>query len=275
MKRGLLDPKNDVVFKALFGSVDSKHILKSFLKSILVLPEEDYEEIYIADTNSRITKVEDKLSVLDLKLKMKTGKIINIEIQIVNEKNLENRIMYYSAGLIREQLKTGEEYKNLNRVINITIINFTLRDKKTNYHHKAGLYYEDMELMTDLLEINILELPKVSKTIKSKLDVWMNFLKTREKEELDVLVQKEPELEDAVIKLVELSEDETLRALAFYREKALKDKNSQLLTAREEGLQEGMNRGRQELINNMLAKGLSVNEISDLTGIDIHEIKIK
>jgi predicted transposase/invertase (TIGR01784 family) len=97
----------------------------------------------------------------------------------------------------------------------------------------------------------------------------MNFLKTREKEELDVLVQKEPELEDAVIKLVELSEDETLRALAFYREKALKDKNSQLLTAREEGLQEGMNRGRQELINNMLAKGLSVNEISDLTGIDI------
>ena len=225
-----------------------------------------------ADTNSRITKVEDKLSVLDLKLKMKTGKIINIEIQIVNEKNLENRIMYYSAGLIREQLKTGEEYKNLNRVINITIINFTLRDKKTNYHHKAGLYYEDMELMTDLLEINILELPKVSKTIKSKLDVWMNFLKTREKEELDVLVQKEPELEDAVIKLVELSEDETLRALAFYREKALKDKNSQLLTAREEGLQEGMNRGRQELINNMLAKGLSVNEISDLTGIDIHEI---
>jgi predicted transposase/invertase (TIGR01784 family) len=103
----------------------------------------------------------------------------------------------------------------------------------------------------------------------------MNFLKTREKEELDVLVQKEPELEDAVIKLVELSEDETLRALAFYREKALKDKNSQLLTAREEGLQEGMNRGRQELINNMLAKGLSVNEISDLTGIDIHEIKIK
>jgi ribosomal protein S11 len=30
-----------------------------------------------------------------------------------------------------------------------------------------------------------------------------------------------------------------------------------------------MNRGRQELINNMLAKGLSVNEISDLTGIDI------
>ena len=109
-----------------------------------------------ADTNSRITKVEDKLSVLDLKLKMKTGKIINIEIQIVNEKNLENRIMYYSAGLIREQLKTGEEYKNLNRVINITIINFTLRDKKTNYHHKAGLYYEDMELMTDLLEVNIL-----------------------------------------------------------------------------------------------------------------------
>ena len=109
------------------------------------------------------------------------------------------------------------------------------------------------------------------------------LLKTREKEELDVLVQKEPELEDAVIKLVELSEDETLRALAFYREKALKDKNSQLLTAREEGLQEGMNkglqegmnRGRQELINNMLAKGLSVNEISDLTGIDIHEIKIK
>ena len=82
----------NVVFKALFGSADSKHILKSFLKSILVLPEEDYEEIYIADTNSRITKVEDKLSVLDLKLKMKTGKIINIEIQIVNEKNLENRI---------------------------------------------------------------------------------------------------------------------------------------------------------------------------------------
>ncbi|GHS90261.1 hypothetical protein AGMMS49957_15870 [Synergistales bacterium] len=41
----LLKPKNDVIFKRIFGTEENKDILTGFLKSVLRLPEDEYDEV--------------------------------------------------------------------------------------------------------------------------------------------------------------------------------------------------------------------------------------
>ncbi|MDR1661307.1 MAG: Rpn family recombination-promoting nuclease/putative transposase, partial [Azoarcus sp.] len=43
----ILPPKSDEVFKMLFGDEQNKEILAGFLKALLPLPDDDYEEIEI------------------------------------------------------------------------------------------------------------------------------------------------------------------------------------------------------------------------------------
>jgi len=45
----ILSPKKDLVFKLLFGDERSVGILTDFLKSVLKLPIEDYEEVTIVN----------------------------------------------------------------------------------------------------------------------------------------------------------------------------------------------------------------------------------
>ena len=49
MTRDILPPKNDVVFKLLFGDQRNGDLLIDFLKAVISLPEDDYSEIAVVD----------------------------------------------------------------------------------------------------------------------------------------------------------------------------------------------------------------------------------
>lgn len=71
----VLDPKNDVVFQKLFGMKKHKHILISFLNSILnltgknAIKDVEFEEKYL-DVSLIASE---KLSILDLRVTTETG----------------------------------------------------------------------------------------------------------------------------------------------------------------------------------------------------------
>jgi hypothetical protein len=61
----------------------SKNILSDFLKAVLPgLAQEEFEELAIADPHLKREFAGDKLEILDVKLRTKSGKSIDIEIQI-------------------------------------------------------------------------------------------------------------------------------------------------------------------------------------------------
>jgi predicted transposase/invertase (TIGR01784 family) len=49
MTKDILPPKNDVVFKLLFGDKRNGDLLADFLKAVIRLPEDDYSEITVVD----------------------------------------------------------------------------------------------------------------------------------------------------------------------------------------------------------------------------------
>ncbi|MGL5798208.1 MAG: Rpn family recombination-promoting nuclease/putative transposase, partial [Cetobacterium sp.] len=116
---------------------------------------------------------------LDVKAVANDGTIINVEIQLRNEYNMPKRTLYYWSKLYSEQLKSGENYLNLNRTICINILNF-IEFKETLGYHSVFKILEEKEkiVLNKDFEIHFLELPKLIKFSKDDpLSGWGMFLK--------------------------------------------------------------------------------------------------
>lgn len=118
----LLPRTNDLIFKTIFGDPKHQSILRGFLQSVLDIPKEEYEYLEIIDPHSRLNCINDKETILDIKLKTKSKKIIDIEMQVQTSSILKSRVIHYLANMLHEQLKIGDNYDKLKRVISILII---------------------------------------------------------------------------------------------------------------------------------------------------------
>ncbi|MDR2209013.1 MAG: Rpn family recombination-promoting nuclease/putative transposase, partial [Azoarcus sp.] len=82
MPHPFLSPRNDQVFKLIFGDAQNTGPLTDFLKATLDLPPEDLLDIVLVDPHLRGKKPDDKQGILDVKVKTATGKLVDIEIQV-------------------------------------------------------------------------------------------------------------------------------------------------------------------------------------------------
>ncbi|WP_407636647.1 Rpn family recombination-promoting nuclease/putative transposase [Acetivibrio cellulolyticus] len=278
-----LKAKNDFVFQRIFGRQENKEILISFLNAILMLEDENI--IYDIDVmeNTRLEKdrPDDKLGILDIRARTKTGTQINIEIQIVNQYNMDKRTLFYWSKLYTEQLNEGQPFIELKKTITINILDFEYI-KVENYHSVFHLLEDcnkDYKL-TDVLEIRFIELPKFRKIqpdMSKPLDRWLLFLEDSPKEVLDMAMKAEPAIEKAQKVLEYLGTNEEIRRYYDLREKAIHDEITRITGAREEGLQLGIQQGMQqqrfEAAKKMINDGLEDKLIEKYTGVSLSEIE--
>jgi predicted transposase/invertase (TIGR01784 family) len=259
----LLSVKLDLVFKLIFGDQRNTDILSSFLKSVLDIPEEEYERITIVDPHVKADFPGDKYGILDVKIHTKSGQVIHTEIQITPIPEMDERTLYYQSKMVTEQIGSGQDYSQIKKVVSIIITDYALKQLSGSgrYHHQFRYRTDDGIELTDLAEINTLELSKLpDETDRTELWNWMRFMATKNEEELNMLATKSPELKKAVGVLKELSADERTRMIAEDREKARRDMASRLDGARREGREEGVENERKFVLE-LLAQGLSAEEI--------------
>ena len=128
----ILPPTDDWIFKLLFGDERNKSILISFLKSLVDLPDEEYELTFL-DTHLKSETEDDKLGIVDVKVQTKTGKIIDIEIQVNPVKHIGKRLSFYKSKLVVEQIGKGERYDVIQKVICICITKYVLFPRVEDY----------------------------------------------------------------------------------------------------------------------------------------------
>ena len=142
---------NDYIFKRLFSKKGNEDILKDLLEGILEIPIKEVE--VMQEVELERVDIKDKLGVLDIKAIINENITVNIEMQIVDEKNMIERTLYYWAGLYYTGLKRGKDYKLNNKVITINILMYNIF-KKENYHTIATIRdNENKNKITDKLEI--------------------------------------------------------------------------------------------------------------------------
>ncbi|MDR1463574.1 MAG: Rpn family recombination-promoting nuclease/putative transposase, partial [Azoarcus sp.] len=194
MHRPFLSPRNDIVFKMLFGDARNVDILTAFLEAALDLPPEDYEEVTIVDPHLARENPKDKLGILDVKVRTPSGKIIDIEIQLSDQAQMRARIVYYLARMVTEQIGEGDDYRKIERSICILVTDYVLVSENRNYHNRYQLHDPGTgSCFTDLLEVDTLELPKLPRDRDGTgLWDWLKFLDARSEEELNMLADKNP-----------------------------------------------------------------------------------
>ena len=278
--------KLDIIFKRVFGDKKNKNIIIAFLSDILEIPRKNIKEVYIDNVELPPEYLGEKFSRLDLKLEVQDindseNKIINIEMQVNSEPAFKERTLFYWSKMYSEELKSSEEYDSLKKTVCINIINFNLFTSPEYQSHFQILEKDRQELLTDKFSIYFFELKKVKKSQKGKpVEDWLNLINAEKKEELMALELSTniPEVKDVIVKVRELSSDEKLRRLAYYREKRLHDEANAINGSKKEGIKIGRAEGRaegrvegrvereKELIAMMRQQGYSEEQINKLFG---------
>ncbi|MDR3314330.1 MAG: Rpn family recombination-promoting nuclease/putative transposase [Oscillospiraceae bacterium] len=243
----ILSPKMDVIFKLLFGDARNADILGDFLQAVLDLDAAEFAELTIVDPHLKQEFPQDKLGILDVKLKTKSGHTIDIEIQVLSMPEMRQRLVYYLSNMITEQLREGDSYLELKRSICIAIVDFPLITESGSCHTVFRLLEQQEHFpFTNLLEINVLDLTKVPTEEPGKLMDWLRFIKAEQEEEFQMASNENAAIQKAYAKLQVLSDDEANKMLYDARVKAWRDEQSRLGGARRDGLAEGRAEGRME-----------------------------
>ena len=280
-----LSPKLDVVFQALFGEVGNESITKGFLETIL---ERKIDSIDLSKNPIlRREFKEEKLGVLDIIAKLDKDEICNIELQIVDKKNIIERILYYWSRLYSRQIKSGEDYKILQKAIVILITDFKIENLEELDYHSRWKIMEDKQgkkiILTQKLEIDIIELPKIigkEKEQDNLLD-WLYFLENPKSERVTKKMKENENLKEAVKKLDNLSEDEKMQRIADLRQKAIMDEKAIYEKGLEVGIEKGIEKGimegsqkeKIEIAKKMLELKIDKETIAKATGLTEQEIE--
>ena len=260
LEKPLLKPKIDIVFQSLF-SKENKEITKNFVQSLL---GKKINKIEINNDKELFReKPDDKLGMLDLQLDIDNEEKIDVEIQLIDKHNIEQRLLYYWSKLYSSTIKIVDDYANSKRVVLIAILDYDLDLTKFSKEMQTQWMLRETKnpekLLTDKLEIDIIELRKVKheyeKNKDNKKAQWMMFLDDPNLKEVKEIMKKNKEIEDAVVVVHKMTEDEKMQRLADLREKAIMDEKAIRRAGVEEGREEGRKEGRKEGIKEGIKEG--------------------
>ena len=271
----IYDPKEDFIFKMIFGSEENKSILISLLNSILK------ERPYIKDVkleNNEISKIfkDSKSSRLDILAVDDNGIKYDIEMQCRKTKDIPNRAVYYASKLFTKDLKENDDY-NKSRVISIWIFAENVTNRKSAISEALMTFQpnkdDDYEILTDNIRIIYLELRKYlinSYNYNDKLTKWVDFLTNPIK--LDRNTVEDKDIEKAIKTLDYISTNDEERLIIDKIIEGRNDFYSAKNIAKEEGREEGLKEKSIEIAKNMLKLNIDINIISQSTGLSVEEI---
>ena len=255
----------------LFGEQKHERITKKLIEDVI---EEKVETIELEQTPYLLgIQADDKVGIIDVRATINNKNPIDIEMQILDNKDIEKRILFYWSKLYMKQIERGEDYEKLNRSISIIFLDYELKKFKELPIHTKWQIKESKngrKILTEDLEIHIIEIPKINKMIENgKLKKWIMFLENPEGEETKKMAEKEKEIKEAIETLEEISSDEVKERIAELRQKYIMDKKSEIRTAEEKGIE----KGKQEVAKKMKQKKFSTDDIMETTGLTKEQIE--
>ncbi|GHU13847.1 transposase [Alphaproteobacteria bacterium] len=271
-------PTNFVLFKIILGDPKHSRLLIHFLNAA-IKSESPITSVEILDSEPTPEYVNQKGSRLDIRARTQDNEIVNVEMQCGTEKHMVARSLFYWSKLFSGQLEVSEKYHELKKTVSITILDFRLFQDDKRYWRKGHLVDDETgERMTDLLEMQFIELNKMRQfDEKSPITFWIEFFRDPYSERVRALCDYVPEIQEAKEMFVKAKADPKVREWIYTREKNLRDYINDISCAKDEGKAEGIAEGiaekARETALKMLSKGMNVEDIAEITGLSVAQIK--
>ena len=276
----------DVIFKSVF--LKEKDILLKMIYDITGIKEtSSYEEI-IPGYELETSKIDGKVNRCDLLVKIGDKYFINVELNYLHEKSVLYRNMMQLFRISIQITESGMTDKDLSQK-HIGQLNFNTFSNNNNREILKG-YYQDEEgnKLNDLLTFWNIDIVKCYKKVYNNIEDaqklpkavrWGALLYTDVHDiELikkilgDDLLTMEQRTK-LVASITDVVDNTKILQEWMLEENARMKHEGQMAYAREEGIERGLEEKNKEIIINMLKKGYEYNEISDITGKTIEEIK--
>ncbi|MFC5406681.1 Rpn family recombination-promoting nuclease/putative transposase [Cohnella soli] len=118
-----LNPKNDFLFKRLFGEEEGKRLLISLLNAILRRTggQAITDVSIVEDTHLAREMIEDKEATLDILCEVNGQEQVNIEMQVRRFEHMNLRSLFYVGKLLTDSLRNGQPYEQLMRSIGVNM----------------------------------------------------------------------------------------------------------------------------------------------------------
>lgn len=267
-------PKNDIIFKILFGNAKDTGLLINFLNA--ALPSDNpIVSVNVEPTELTPMLVGKKGVRLDISATTSDNQIINIEMQKDDRHDIEARSLFYWAKLFAAQAEVGDYCIELRRAVCINILNFQLFRKDKEFWHKFGLREDTTgEFMNDLMRIHFFEIPKArGLALGDPIVDWLNFIDDPYSEKVEPLYKKYDVFKEAKIKYEKAITDPQTQELLRIQAKAEMDYNNEMYHARLEGREEGREQEKYDSAKRFLDMGLPIEKVAQGTGLSVAEIK--
>ena len=281
----------DWAIKRLLRQKANFDVLEGFLTVFL---GEKVSVLEILESEGNQESADDKFNRVDIKARNSKDEIIIIEVQNTRELYYLERILYGVAKAITEHIHMGDRYYKVKKVYSISILYFDIGKGDDYLYHGQnqfiGVHTKDhlqvnvkekdaivsrlpADIFPEYILIRVNEFDKVAVT---PLEEWMKYLK-------DGIIRpdtKAPGLGEAREKLKYYSMSPAERMAYDKHLSAVMVQNDVLdsakLEGRLEGIAEGIAEGRaerdREIVRSMKSAGLSMEQISQITGIPYQEI---
>ena len=248
-----LDPKNDLIFKRIFG--ENPDILISFLNALMPFEEDRViEQIEYLPAELVPETPMSKNSIVDVRCKDNKGIQFIVEMQMYWTPSFMSRVLFNASKAYVRQTEPNFQYKNLQPVYTLSLINDIFREDTDEFYH----HYKIVDILNTNkrikgLEFIFIELPKFKPqnfTEKKMIALWLRFL-TEIKDQTEFVspdFNSSKETKKAV-KILEIT-SYTKRQLAAYdkywdnisTEMSVMSEQKELakIEGREEGREEGL-----------------------------------
>ena len=248
-----IKPTVDFAFKKIFGSPENVAALIGLLNAILSL-KRPIVAVEIMNPFNYQDFAEAKLIVLDVRCRDQDGRLLNVEMQVSVYGGLIERLVYYACSMYRDQLSAGDDYGLAGPAISICLLNQVLFKDTAQPHHRFQMIdrASGRELL-NAVELHTVEMAKFDldeRSIReaSKLEQWVFLLLHAQDYDAATLRRLLPGIEfDTAIRAIEtisaITED---KQMYDQREKAQRDYEWALSSARREGKEEGHQEGHKE-----------------------------
>jgi predicted transposase/invertase (TIGR01784 family) len=266
-----IDPKVDFAFKLMLGSPEHPAVTIHFLNAILQLKSPVTEVEILNPIHEKKDRSEDKIVVLDILARDSLGRRFNVEMQTTRQVDLPRRLLYYSSLTYGRQIGQGQNYTDLRPVISICVLDEIIFARATHprYHHSFRLWCDQEDLVfTNDFEFHALELPKFTPSSDNigglqAEEKWLYLLRHAESMDSDQLAALlvDPPYQEAIGVLDMISRNPEDRQFYDARLKFLRDQQSQLDAAMQEGMNKGREEGREVGREEGLEEGLERGEL--------------
>ena len=270
----------DFGFKRIFGTDPNKELLINFLNSLFDGEEVIKDVKYLNSENVGDVYTERK-AIFDVYCENEKGEKFIVEMQNAYQTYFKDRSLFYSTFPIREQSPKGSDWNFcLKKVYVVALLNYKMSDdafdSSDTIHTIALMDTKTNKVFNTKLLFKYVEVGRFDKTdeeLTSLSDKWMYVLKN-----LSRLDNRPAALREKIFSKLFAAASVarfTPTELREYEDslKAYRDIKNSLDTAKEEGREEGREQRNIEIAKKMLAAGMDIDIIINMTDLSKDEFE--